>query len=128
MKFSAPTEQLSSTGGKRSVRNILAERERDDFALSARMIAARKQLANEIHEITPENTFAKLRLIKGLSQQNVASMIGTSQSHIAKIEAGKVNIEFKTAIKIAKVLEITLDELKVLVEMSARPELHISVC
>ena len=44
--------------------------------------------------------------------------MGTRQSHIAKIEAGKVQIQFATATQLADVLNITLDSLRGLIEQS----------
>lgn len=116
-------ERLSTHGQKRSLKNILQEREQNDPAFKARMVEARKSLAEEIHDVSPEDSFAKRRLAKGLSQQRLASIIGTSQPHVAKIEAGSIKIHFDTAIKLADALGITLDDLRKLVEVSRRPEI-----
>lgn len=117
-------ERLSSHGNKRSLNSISREREQNDPAFKARMIEARKSLAEEIHDVSPEDSFVKLRLRKGLSQQRLANLMGTHQSHIAKIEAGSINISFETAVKLADALEISLDDLRKLVEISHKPKLH----
>ena len=119
-------ERLSSHGGKRSLANILREREQADPAFSTRMAQARKLLADEIHDVSPEDSFSKRRLMKGLSQQSLASILGTSQSHVAKIEAGKVTIYFDTAIKLAKALDLTLNDVQKMVEQSKTSKLIIS--
>ena len=64
--------------------------------------------------------------MKGLSQQSLASILGTSQSHVAKIEAGKVTIYFDTAIKLAKALDLTLNDVQKMVEQSKTSKLIIS--
>ncbi len=125
LKVPANNERLSAHGGKRSLSNVLREKEQNDTAFNARMIEARKLLADEIDEVSPENSLAKRRLRKGLSQQGLAIVLGTSQSHVAKIEAGKVNIYFDTAIRMSKALDITLDDLQKLVEISKHVELFV---
>jgi transcriptional regulator with XRE-family HTH domain len=78
--------------------------------------AARKRLANEFYG-TP-TSLSQMRLSKGLSQVALAEKLGTSQPHIAKIEAGKVKIQFATAVQLADALGITLDELRPLIEQA----------
>lgn len=114
----AVSERLSTHGRKRSLFNTLKERERNDPSFRERMIEARKALAEEIHDVSPENSLAKWRLMKGLTQQGLAEILGTSQSHVAKIEAGKVNIQFDTAIKLSKSLDISLNDLQRFIENS----------
>jgi len=65
------------------------------------------------------NSLAKLRLQRGFSQQQLAKNIGTSQSHIAKIEAGTVNIYWDTATRIADALTVSLEELRPLIKVSS---------
>lgn len=122
LDLTAKPERLSSHGKKRALGNIMREREQNDPAYKARMIDARKLLAEEIHEISPEDSFVKRRLAKGLSQQRLASLMTTSQSHIAKIEAGSIHINFETAIKLADALNISLDDIRKLVEISHQPK------
>ncbi|MBB2930991.1 helix-turn-helix domain-containing protein [Paraburkholderia silvatlantica] len=62
------------------------------------------------------DSIAAARLRAGLSQAKLAEAIGTSQSHIAKIEAGKVQIQFATAAQLADALKITLDSLRGLIQ------------
>ncbi|WP_162878183.1 helix-turn-helix transcriptional regulator [Trinickia diaoshuihuensis] len=61
------------------------------------------------------DSIAAARLRAGLSQAKLGEAIGTSQSHIAKIEAGKVQIQFSTAMQLADALNITLDSLRALI-------------
>lgn len=51
------------------------------------------------------------RIEKGISQQSLASMIGTQRSNICRIESGAQNISLDTLLKIADALgkEITID-------------------
>ena len=56
----------------------------------------------------------ELRKNKGLSQAELAKKVGTKQSNIARIEAGKQNFSISTLEKIAKVfgceLKISISE------------------
>ncbi|CAM2164870.1 hypothetical protein PSAC2689_130054 [Paraburkholderia sacchari] len=65
---------------------------------------------------TKPDSIAAARLRMGLSQARLAEAIGTSQPHIAKIEAGKVQIQFATAVQLADALNLTLDSLRNLIE------------
>ncbi|NNH19152.1 helix-turn-helix transcriptional regulator [Bordetella trematum] len=60
-----------------------------------------------------------MRLQKGLSQTQLADLIGTSQSHIAKIEAGQVRIYLDTANRLAVALSVSLDKLNALLDSTS---------
>lgn len=78
------------------------------------MEEARVLLGQEMYaDMQP--SLAALRLSRGYSQQQLANALGTSQSHIAKIEAGLVSIQWETGVRIAGALGITLDELQPLI-------------
>jgi ribosome-binding protein aMBF1 (putative translation factor) len=103
-----------------SVRGTIARRENRDPAYAARMAAARARVGQSVFSDEP-NSIAAVRLRMGLSQTKLAEKIGTSQSHIAKIEGGKTRIHFSTAIQLADALAISLDALRPLIEQSSRP-------
>ena len=71
------------------------------------------------------NSIAAARLQAGLSQAKLAKAIGTSQSHIAKIEAGKVRIQLSTATQLGDALNIALDSLRGLIEQSSTQILEV---
>lgn len=52
-----------------------------------------------------------LRSIKGLSQENIAQMLGISLTAYAKIEQGKTDINYSRLVQIAEKLEIPLKSL-----------------
>lgn len=81
------------------------------------MQQARMLLAEEIDELVPDS-LAKLRLRRGMSQTQLAQILKTSQSHIAKIESGTVKLYWQTATKLADALDISLDRLRPLVDIS----------
>ena len=108
----------SAAPGPRSVRSgklprnqLSAERERADHDYARRLTAARKALAKAI-ERGGVASLQALRLHRGLSQTQLAELLGTSQSHIAKIEAGQVRLYLDTAIRLADALNIGLDDLR----------------
>jgi ribosome-binding protein aMBF1 (putative translation factor) len=82
-----------------------------------RMAVARVALSSELGTQFPDS-LAKLRLSRGMSQTQLAEAIGTSQPHIAKIEAGALQLFWSTAIKIADALAVSLDELRPLLATS----------
>ena len=57
------------------------------------------------------NQLAKYRKQKGLSQTQLAKLIGVAQSTIAMIETGKITPSLRTALKLARVLGTTVEEL-----------------
>ncbi len=79
------------------------------------MVQARKNLAVDLE--LPVTTLPALRLKRGLSQAQLAAFVGTSQPHIAKIEAGATRLYFATATRIADALGVTLDALRPLIEI-----------
>jgi ribosome-binding protein aMBF1 (putative translation factor) len=91
--------------------------EQNDPTYKASMEHARALLAKDYKEILPNN-LSTMRLQKGMSQTSLASVIGTSQSHVAKIEAGLLDVKFSTAAKIADALAVSMDELRPLITIS----------
>lgn len=112
-----PARVSKQTSEDRSIRSIIARRENSDPAYRERMAAARARVARQAFDDQPES-IAAARLRKGLSQMKLAELLGTSQPHVAKIEAGKVRIQFSTAVQLADALGISLDQLRPLVEAS----------
>lgn len=110
--------------GKQSRRVESQQRERADAHYRARKQAAREELAHEMLQAGPP-TLAQLRLSQGLSQSELAVRMGTSQAHIAKIEAGKVELYFRTAIKLSNALSVSLDTIKDIVEISDKSEVSL---
>jgi DNA-binding XRE family transcriptional regulator len=56
-------------------------------------------------------TLREMRLRAGMSQVELAAKIGTSQSRIARLEAGKENVSLLTAKKLADALGVDLDNI-----------------
>jgi transcriptional regulator with XRE-family HTH domain len=57
------------------------------------------------------STIRKLRLIKGLSQEQLGLAANIDRSYIAQIENGRRNIAFENTVKIARALEVSLSDL-----------------
>ena len=56
-----------------------------------------------------EQELVALREKRGLSQRDLASLLGTSQPYVAKLEAGRIkNIGVKTLVKCARALGATV--------------------
>lgn len=53
----------------------------------------------------------ELRKAKGVSQVELGKAIGATSRAVARWEAEQVDMPFKTAVKIAKFLGVSLDEL-----------------
>jgi DNA-binding XRE family transcriptional regulator len=58
-----------------------------------------------------KNNIAKIRKRKGLTQMELAELVGVNRFHISKIERGKRTPSVKLLIKIADVLNVSLDDL-----------------
>lgn len=71
-----------------------------------------------MHKVRSEEVMAmfgqnvrKIRLDKGLTQEELAESAGISQVQIARIEAGKINTSISTVVAIAKALGVKEGEL-----------------
>lgn len=71
---------------------------------------ARRWLADEFHH-DDGGTVRTLRLRKGLSQQQLADAIGTSQPHVARIESGASNPNIDTCRRLAEAFGVDLNTL-----------------
>ncbi|SEP17707.1 helix-turn-helix domain-containing protein [Aquisalimonas asiatica] len=58
-----------------------------------------------------ENTIRSIRMAKGLSQAALAALMDSNQPHVARIEAGRVDIAMSTARKLAAALDLDLNQL-----------------
>jgi transcriptional regulator with XRE-family HTH domain len=56
-------------------------------------------------------TLRELRIARGLTQEQVAAAVGTSQSHYSKIELGQVSPTIRTVRRIAEALSVDPIEL-----------------
>jgi transcriptional regulator with XRE-family HTH domain len=65
-------------------------------------------------------TLGGVRLSRGLSQQQLATAIGTSQPAIAKLEAGSVNIMWTTGKRLAQALGLSLEQLDGVISATAK--------
>lgn len=111
------TASVSTRNGKLPRGTAAHNREISDSQYREKMQAARKLLAEEINDLIP-NSLSKMRLSRGMSQTDLALRLKTSQSHIAKIESGKVKLSWQTALKLSDALRISLDTLRPLVAIS----------
>lgn len=103
-----------------SAENFLQEK--NNPILKAEMEKARANLFADFSK--KADSLSQLRLSRGMSQTSLASIIGTSQSHIAKIEAGLLDIKFSTASNIADALAVSLDVLKPFITLQKVSEAH----
>lgn len=101
-EFSPPGPiPLTNTVGLNS---LLAEFESDE-EMASMLARSRKDLAASLYEDEP-NTLSACRLAAGLSQLQLAKLVGTSQPHIARIEGGTTDPGTDLVARIAKALNI----------------------
>lgn len=94
--------------GYATIGDVLAKASLDP-TVAVGLATARKLLAQEIDLDVP--TFRSLRLSRGLSQTELAQRLGTSQSHVARIERGTENLSLSTLRKLAATLEVDMNTL-----------------
>jgi DNA-binding XRE family transcriptional regulator len=58
-----------------------------------------------------KNNIAKIREQRGLTQVQLAELVGVNKFHISNIERGKASPSVKLLIKIANVLNVSVDDL-----------------
>jgi ribosome-binding protein aMBF1 (putative translation factor) len=88
---------------------LLDEWERDDQGRAA-LESGRRWVAETFYN-EDGDTVRTLRLRMGWSQTRLADALGTSQSHIARIERGTENLTIETCRKLASALAIDLNTL-----------------
>jgi transcriptional regulator with XRE-family HTH domain len=71
---------------------------------------ARTELSEELL-LDGASTLRTMRLQKGLSQTKLAAMLGTSQSHVARIERGTENVSIQTCRKLREALGVDMNAL-----------------
>ena len=65
----------------------------------------------EINYVDIGARIRKRRLEKRISQEQLAEMVDLSVTHMSGIENGKTKFSFKTIVRIANVLELSMDAL-----------------
>ena len=88
--------------------DLVAHHEQD-AKRRALLAEARKKLAKDFY--SEQQGLAALRLGKGLSQTALAQAVGTSQSHIARLEKGHDDPRLSTIRRLANALDTGLDEI-----------------
>ena len=117
-------EYRKSRSGRvpRAVASAIAEQ--NDVRYRSEQQEARAELAKEFLGDEPDS-LAKLRLQRGYSQQQLASRLGTSQPHVANLEAGKIEPQFDTVARLADALGISLDAIRPLIEAARRKQSNV---
>ena len=73
-----------------------------------------KSVADNFYADAPD-TLKKRRIAAGLSQKQLAALLGTSQPQIVKIEAGKTDMQYTTCQKLCIALNISPNDLFILI-------------
>lgn len=92
----------------------------EDNSFSEKLSSARKLLSEALTGSTDSIKARRMNL--GLSQKEVADMIGTSQPHIARIEKNPSCMMFETAIKLSAALQIDVADMAALAGLGMRNE------
>ena len=99
--------------------NIVADFERDDAGKAAMEEA--RQYVGEVFYRQQNASLATYRLAKGWSQKRLAEELGTSQSHVARLETGRSDPQISTVRRICSVLGIGIEEFARAFEANGRP-------
>jgi ribosome-binding protein aMBF1 (putative translation factor) len=86
------------------------EEQEQDPQRRALLAEARRRLAGELYIDAPAKALVRMRMARGLSQRQLASIMETSQSHIALLEAGATDPRLGTVERLAKVLDQALPD------------------
>lgn len=105
--YTAPTPPVPAN--HTMIGQLLDEWERDDQGRAA-LESGRRWVAETFYN-EDGDTVRTLRLRMGWSQTRLADALGTSQSHIARIERGTENLTIETCRKLASALAIDLNTL-----------------
>lgn len=72
--------------------------------------------------ITPTNHIKRARLIHGLTQAQLAKLVGISQQQVAKLELSRAPLKSEIAISLAKALNVRLEDI---VGVADRPRVPV---
>lgn len=89
--------------GYRSIEDVVADAELDPSKKAA-VEKARRWAASTLYG--KEKSLRTLRLSKGLSQARLAQLMGTTQSQIARVENGEVDVQVSTLTRLADALQV----------------------
>ena len=95
------------------------EHEERDPAVKQAIEAGNKIVAEEYYAATPRR-LAYYRLRNGWSQKELAHRVGTSQSYIARLEAGEIDPQVSTVNRLAHALEVPASEILDAITSGAR--------
>lgn len=98
-----------SPAGVMDLDDLITEFEQDPAAKTA-IRNGRKWVAGEFYRDGPAGIRA-LRLERGLSQVQLARAMGTSQSHVARIERGTEDLRTSTIVRLAPLLGLQPEDL-----------------
>ena len=104
-EFVAPT--VSSPSGALSPEEFLAARAR---ARGGRSLSEARKVVGEHLYRKDGSPIARYRLLRGLSQQDLAEALGTTQSHVSRMESG-ADLLLDTVKRLAVVLNVRAAQL-----------------
>jgi DNA-binding XRE family transcriptional regulator len=115
----AVEDELPLPDGFRNLDSVIDEFERDAAGQVA-MADARRFVGAELYINQPPR-LATFRLAKGWSQKRLAEELGTSQSHVARLETGRSDPQISTVRRICSVLGISIEEFARALEANGKP-------
>jgi ribosome-binding protein aMBF1 (putative translation factor) len=86
------------------------EHEERDPAVKQSIAAGSKVIAEQYYADSPQR-LAYFRLQNGWSQKELAGRVGTSQSYIARLEAGEIDPQVSTLNRLAAALQVSPAEI-----------------
>jgi DNA-binding XRE family transcriptional regulator len=95
--------------GFMDIEDFIAQEERDPVVKQA-VAAGNKVIAEQYYADGPQR-LAYYRLRNGWSQKELASRVGTSQSYIARLEAGEIDPQVSTLNRLADALQVAPSEI-----------------
>lgn len=106
--------KVDATSRTVSVRDRMALLEADPRRAKL-LQQARKNLSS--NRVIDKGSLKQLRLSRGLSQDQVAKLMGSTQAQVAKLEAGRPDVRMSTVKKIAAALGVdSLEVAKLFIE------------
>ncbi|SDF72095.1 Helix-turn-helix domain-containing protein [Onishia taeanensis] len=103
---------ISAPAGYTAIEDVVAKSESNPRKKAA-LARARAKLAGKLQG-DEGDTIRTVRLRLGWSQAKLADLLGSSQSHVARIERGSENVAWETMKKLCKALQVdmnTMDEM-----------------
>ncbi|WP_051234211.1 helix-turn-helix domain-containing protein [Halomonas halocynthiae] len=113
-EYHLDSKRAQAPGCATSIQDVVANSEKNPRKKAA-LERARARIADQVSR-GDGDTVKSLRLRKGWSQTTLSTLLGTSQSHVARIERGSENVTWETMRKLCDTLDVDMNTIDTMLQ------------